>query len=182
MKCSRCEQDNPEGRHFCSECGTSLARACISCGFPNEPEAEFCGGCGISVSSAAPDLGKGFQVSKGPASSRLSQRILALVTPASSERTLVFDPKLVGLHGWLVIVGFWLVAAPAQLLGSLAMIVASLTWARNRLPLQLLLSIELLVFIGLLAWLFWLIYLFFMKRRRFPSLAVRFLIAQVAVS
>jgi len=45
MKCPRCQAENREGRRLCAECGTSLAVACSSCGFSNEPGEKFCGGC-----------------------------------------------------------------------------------------------------------------------------------------
>jgi class 3 adenylate cyclase len=46
MQCSRCQQENRQGRRFCSECGASLALTCPSCSFSNEPGEKFCGGCG----------------------------------------------------------------------------------------------------------------------------------------
>jgi len=51
MQCPRCQQENRQGRRFCSECGGSLALGCPSCGFSNEPGAKFCGGCGQSLTA-----------------------------------------------------------------------------------------------------------------------------------
>jgi len=35
MQCPRCHQQNRQGRRPCSECGASLALACLSRGFSN---------------------------------------------------------------------------------------------------------------------------------------------------
>jgi class 3 adenylate cyclase/tetratricopeptide (TPR) repeat protein len=44
--------ENRPGRRFCSECGTSLAVPCPSCGAANEPGDRFCGECGASLGEA----------------------------------------------------------------------------------------------------------------------------------
>jgi len=44
--CAGCNADNEEGRKFCGECGTALARGCPSCGASNAPAMKFCGECG----------------------------------------------------------------------------------------------------------------------------------------
>ncbi|MDP9180990.1 MAG: protein kinase, partial [Chloroflexota bacterium] len=51
MTCSRCGQENREGRRFCAQCGGSLASACPSCGAANEPDERFCGDCGKPLST-----------------------------------------------------------------------------------------------------------------------------------
>jgi hypothetical protein len=51
--CPSCGTENREGRKFCSECGTALARACPSCGAANEPGEKFCGECGTTLTSPA---------------------------------------------------------------------------------------------------------------------------------
>ena len=51
MRCSRCGFENPEGRKFCSECGTVLPRGCPKCGADNAIAAKFCGECGGSLSA-----------------------------------------------------------------------------------------------------------------------------------
>src|ERR1700719_1901308 len=70
MRCSRCGNDNREGRKFCAQCGQPLKLACPSCGVPNEPQERFCGDCGAAlvvqaeagaiqppgVASTAPDI------------------------------------------------------------------------------------------------------------------------------
>ena len=51
-RCPSCGNQNPEGTHFCQECGTKLgvvqaARVfCTSCGAELQFGARFCGGCG----------------------------------------------------------------------------------------------------------------------------------------
>jgi class 3 adenylate cyclase len=49
MRCSRCGNDNREGRKFCAQCGQPLKLACPSCGEPNEPQERFCGDCGAAL-------------------------------------------------------------------------------------------------------------------------------------
>jgi class 3 adenylate cyclase/tetratricopeptide (TPR) repeat protein len=70
MRCSRCGNDNREGRKFCAQCGQPLKLACPSCDAPNEPQERFCGDCGAAlvvqaqagaiqppgVASTAPDI------------------------------------------------------------------------------------------------------------------------------
>jgi class 3 adenylate cyclase/tetratricopeptide (TPR) repeat protein len=53
MRCSNCGKDNPQGLHFCNQCGSALKPRCAKCGFENEPGARFCGNCGISLNTAA---------------------------------------------------------------------------------------------------------------------------------
>jgi class 3 adenylate cyclase/tetratricopeptide (TPR) repeat protein len=49
MHCSRCGNDNREGRKFCAQCGQPLKLACPSCDAPNEPQERFCGDCGAAL-------------------------------------------------------------------------------------------------------------------------------------
>ncbi len=70
MRCSRCGNDNREGRKFCAQCGQPLKLAYPSCDAPNEPQERFCGDCGAAlvvqaqagaiqppgVASTAPDI------------------------------------------------------------------------------------------------------------------------------
>src|SRR5438132_8286950 len=53
MQCPRCQAENRPGRHFCGECGLSLALPCPSCGFVNEGGEKFCGGCGAPITPGA---------------------------------------------------------------------------------------------------------------------------------
>ena len=32
MQCPRCQTENPEGKKFCSQCGTKLLKVCPQCG------------------------------------------------------------------------------------------------------------------------------------------------------
>jgi hypothetical protein len=56
MRCSNCSTENPVGKKFCSQCGSSLPGLCPKCGTENSPESRFCGDCGaaLSVNGAAP--------------------------------------------------------------------------------------------------------------------------------
>jgi hypothetical protein len=54
MKCSRCQQKNPDGSSFCLECGARLGLTCASCGTDLPAGAKFCNKCGAAVSSAPP--------------------------------------------------------------------------------------------------------------------------------
>ena len=46
MKCPECQDENPEGRNFCRECGAKLSVICRICSFENLSGDNFCGGCG----------------------------------------------------------------------------------------------------------------------------------------
>src|SRR3954447_5596725 len=52
MNCPSCGTEAAAGAKFCSECGTTLARACPSCGTPAEPGAKFCAECGTGLTAA----------------------------------------------------------------------------------------------------------------------------------
>src|SRR5262249_32863825 len=47
MQCARCGVENPEGKKFCQQCGSSLTHRCPSCESENLPGAKFCGDCGM---------------------------------------------------------------------------------------------------------------------------------------
>jgi class 3 adenylate cyclase/tetratricopeptide (TPR) repeat protein len=49
MTCAACGSANRQGRKFCSDCGSPLARACAACGAANEPDDSFCGDCGAAL-------------------------------------------------------------------------------------------------------------------------------------
>jgi class 3 adenylate cyclase/tetratricopeptide (TPR) repeat protein len=50
MRCSKCGNENREGRKFCVQCGQALKLACPSCGAASEPGERFCGDCGAALS------------------------------------------------------------------------------------------------------------------------------------
>jgi class 3 adenylate cyclase/tetratricopeptide (TPR) repeat protein len=50
MKCPKCQNENPEGKKFCSECGGKLTLACPQCNAEILPGDRFCGECGHSLS------------------------------------------------------------------------------------------------------------------------------------
>src|SRR5579862_2475862 len=52
MRCPGCGSESPEGKKFCSECGTKLAAACPSCGAPFEDGDKFCSECGTPLQAA----------------------------------------------------------------------------------------------------------------------------------
>ncbi len=49
MKCPRCQDENPEARKFCRECGAKLSVICPICSFENLPGDKFCEGCGTKL-------------------------------------------------------------------------------------------------------------------------------------
>jgi class 3 adenylate cyclase len=74
MRCSKCGNDNREGRKFSVQCGQPLKLVCPSCGALSEPGERFCGDCGAAlISSAQPS---GVQ-SSGAASTASDIRITA---------------------------------------------------------------------------------------------------------
>jgi class 3 adenylate cyclase len=54
MRCSKCGNDNREGRKFCSSCGAPLIISCIKCGTLNQSGERFCGQCGTALRNAVP--------------------------------------------------------------------------------------------------------------------------------
>jgi class 3 adenylate cyclase/tetratricopeptide (TPR) repeat protein len=53
LVCSNCGTENPPGRRFCDNCGSSLAMRCPTCGEENRSGARFCGNCGATLPGAA---------------------------------------------------------------------------------------------------------------------------------
>jgi adenylate cyclase len=51
--CSSCGHENREGKRFCVECGTALARRCPSCSAEAEADEKFCGECGTPLGTGA---------------------------------------------------------------------------------------------------------------------------------
>jgi class 3 adenylate cyclase len=53
MRCSKCGDDNREGRKFCANCGAPIAIKCERCGAWNELGERFCGECGAALGDTA---------------------------------------------------------------------------------------------------------------------------------
>jgi class 3 adenylate cyclase/tetratricopeptide (TPR) repeat protein len=47
--CTNCGAENPVGKRFCGDCGSTLASGCPSCGAENPPGKRFCGDCGAPL-------------------------------------------------------------------------------------------------------------------------------------
>ena len=88
MQCPRCNQENRQGRRFCSECGASLALACPSCGFANEPSEKFCGGCGQPLHSPQSPTAK-FTSAESYTPKHLAEKILTSKSAVEGERKQV---------------------------------------------------------------------------------------------
>jgi class 3 adenylate cyclase/tetratricopeptide (TPR) repeat protein len=52
--CAVCGAPNPEGAHFCVQCGAALAAPCANCGAEIPEGAKFCPACGRRVEQGAP--------------------------------------------------------------------------------------------------------------------------------
>ncbi len=52
MRCSECSAENPTGKKFCHQCGTSLLRQCPACATPVDDAHAFCGECGTPLTPA----------------------------------------------------------------------------------------------------------------------------------
>ena len=62
MRCSECSAENPNGKKFCHQCGSSLRRQCPSCGAAVDDGHAFCGECGTALatpSTSAPPVERG---------------------------------------------------------------------------------------------------------------------------
>ena len=53
MNCPKCGGANPDGKHFCGDCGSRLPARCRTCGSENPPGKKFCGDCGAGLPAAA---------------------------------------------------------------------------------------------------------------------------------
>ena len=49
MKCPECQFENPEGKKFCSQCGSKLVLPCPNCDAEIAPGDKFCGECGHNL-------------------------------------------------------------------------------------------------------------------------------------
>ncbi len=65
VACPSCNQPNPAGSKFCSNCGTQIPQpgACPECGAANPPGAKFCSSCGNKMGGAphCPECGNELQ-------------------------------------------------------------------------------------------------------------------------
>lgn len=75
MICTSCNQENREGRKFCSACGTRLVLLCSACGAANEAGERFCGECGAALA------GSGNGGATAAALATASLRVPAAYTP-----------------------------------------------------------------------------------------------------
>src|SRR5262249_19801312 len=73
---------------FCAECGSSLAFACPSCGFSNEPAVKFCGGCGAALGVTRPAAPQ-FAAPERYTPKHLAEKILTSKTALEGERKQV---------------------------------------------------------------------------------------------
>jgi class 3 adenylate cyclase len=88
MQCPRCQQENRQGRGFCSNCGASLALVCPSCNFSNEPGEKFCGGCGQSLSASQSPPAK-VTATKSYTPNHLADKILTSKSAMEGQRKQV---------------------------------------------------------------------------------------------
>jgi class 3 adenylate cyclase/predicted ATPase len=54
VTCVSCGAEHPEGKKFCSECGTALSINCVGCGASLAGSEKFCSECGTPVGGARP--------------------------------------------------------------------------------------------------------------------------------
>ena len=94
MRCSSCGFENPEGRKFCSECGTVLPRGCPKCGADNAIAAKFCGECGGSLSApVTAALDTSSARSRDSAGERRHLTVLFCDLVGSTEISSQLDPE-----------------------------------------------------------------------------------------
>jgi class 3 adenylate cyclase len=89
MLCPSCGAENQDGKKFCTECGTPLARACSACGAAVEGSEKFCGECGTAL-QAAPAAAQAQVEAPAPAAERRLVSVLFAdlvgFTPLSESR------------------------------------------------------------------------------------------------
>jgi class 3 adenylate cyclase/predicted ATPase len=83
VRCTSCSSENPDGKRFCSDCGSPLGNRCPKCGSENPAAKNFCGECGASLSVASPQRGRKRPTEQGTRAKRGS--VEPLSTPASAN-------------------------------------------------------------------------------------------------
>jgi hypothetical protein len=53
MICPQCNAENPDGRKFCGDCGSTLEMMCSRCGNRARQNDRFCSSCGQAIGAAA---------------------------------------------------------------------------------------------------------------------------------
>jgi len=67
MRCPKCQVENPEGKKFCSECGSDLMSACPRFSSEILPSDKLCGACGYDLRTARSTEADGFlKQARGP--------------------------------------------------------------------------------------------------------------------
>jgi class 3 adenylate cyclase/predicted ATPase len=87
MRCTKCGNDNREGRRFCAECGAALALKCARCGASNEPGEKFCGECGTPLAAAGNASPAPPSRAAGPAAISLAAEALDAI-PEGERKTV----------------------------------------------------------------------------------------------
>jgi class 3 adenylate cyclase len=65
MLCTGCGLENPQGKKFCTQCGTPFSKLCPKCGAENPPISRFCGDCGtIQIETPATPAGDAASIQK----------------------------------------------------------------------------------------------------------------------
>jgi len=93
MKCPRCKAVNPDGKHFCGDCGAGLPQRCSTCGIDNSPERQLCSACGsnLHVSAFPHDYGEHALAATGAERRPLSVAFCDLV--GSTALSARLDPE-----------------------------------------------------------------------------------------
>jgi len=65
MLCTGCGLENPQGKKFCTQCGTPFSKLCPKCGAENQPLSRFCGDCGtVQIETPATPAGDAASIQK----------------------------------------------------------------------------------------------------------------------
>jgi class 3 adenylate cyclase/predicted ATPase len=90
--CAACGAENRADRHFCRQCGSTLANACGVCGAANEAGDRFCGSCGTTL--LEPDVaGAAPAVSTSPTTERRLVSVLFLDLVGFTAQSEARDPE-----------------------------------------------------------------------------------------
>ncbi len=89
MKCPKCQNENPETKKFCTECGAKLSLVCPHCQAEIRPTEKFCGECGQDLRGLKEASPINYEQPQSYTPKHLADKILTTKSTIEGERKLV---------------------------------------------------------------------------------------------